>query len=258
MKVVELFLPLRLSKVETMKHYGLIGLPLGHSVSARYFTAKFEREAIDAEYSLYELPEIGAVATLPPDICGFNVTIPYKREIIPLLDEVSPEAQAVGAVNCVKCAEGRRVGYNTDVVGIRKSLDQLIGCESDVKALVLGTGGASQAVQYVLAERNIEFLIVSRDRGRGNISYEDITPEMVAEYRLIINATPVGMYPHVEQAPALPYDALTSANLLFDTIYNPARTEFLRRGELVGAHTINGDAMFVAQAEASWQIWNDN
>ena len=184
-----------------MKHYGLIGRPLGHSASARYFTAKFEREAIDAEYSLYELPDIDAVdAMLPADIEGFNVTIPYKREIIPLLDEVSPEAQAVGAVNCVKCHDGVRTGYNTDVVGIRHSLDRLLGSEESVKALVLGTGGASQAVQYVLAERGIEFLIVSRDATKGNITYDDLTPAIVAEYRLIINATPVGMYPHTDKA----------------------------------------------------------
>lgn len=240
-----------------MKHYGLIGRPLGHSASARYFTAKFEREGVDAEYALYELPEIGALERLlPSDIEGFNVTIPYKREIMPLLDAISAEAQAVGAVNCVKCCAGRRTGYNTDVVGIRHTLNRVLGSEEGVKALVLGTGGASQAVQYVLAERGIEYLIVSRDLMRGNLTYEDLTPEIVAEYRLIINATPVGMYPHTEQAPALPYDALTGANILFDTIYNPVRTEFLARGESAGAQTINGEAMFEAQAEASWQIWN--
>ncbi len=239
-----------------MKHYGLIGRPLGHSASARYFTAKFEREAIDAEYKLYELPAIDAIdALLPADIEGFNVTIPYKREIIPLLDGVSPEAQAVGAVNCVKCCNGQRIGYNTDVVGIRHSLDQLLGSEESVKALVLGTGGASQAVQYVLAERGIEFLIVSRDVTKGNLTYDDLTPAIVAEYRLIINATPVGMYPHTDQAPALPYDSLTGANMLFDTIYNPACTKFLAHGQRAGAQTINGEVMFEAQAEASWRIW---
>lgn len=240
-----------------MKHYGLIGRPLGHSASAKYFTAKFARESIDAEYSLYELSDIGLLDTmLPANIEGFNVTIPYKREIIPLLDEISPEAQAVGAVNCVKCHEGHRIGYNTDVVGIRDSLNRLLGSEDSVKALVLGTGGASQAVQYVLAERGVEYLIVSRDPMKGNITYDDITPEIVAEYRLIINATPVGMYPHTDEAPALPYNALTGANLLFDTIYNPSRTEFLARGERAGAQIINGEAMFEAQAEASWRIWN--
>lgn len=240
------------------KLYGLIGRPLGHSASARYFGEKFLREGISAQYDLYELPEIGAVEELlPPDIEGFNVTIPYKREIMPLLDEISPEAQAVGAVNCVRCKAGRRVGYNTDVVGIRHSLDALLaGQHQGLKALVLGTGGASQAVQYVLTERGIEYLLVSRDATRGNLAYEDITPEIVAEYRLIINATPVGMYPHIEEAPALPYDALTGANYLFDTIYNPAQTEFLKRGERFGAQTINGVMMFEAQAEASWEIWS--
>lgn len=242
-----------------MKHYGLIGRPLGHSASARYFGQKFSREGLDAEYTLYELPEIGALEDmLPSDIEGFNVTIPYKREVMPLLDSISPEAQAVGAVNCVRCRDGRRTGYNTDVVGIRHSLDTLLGAENHaLKALVLGTGGASQAVRYVLAERGIEYLIVSRNTTRGDITYEDITPEIVAEYRLIINATPVGMYPKVEEAPALPYTALTEANYLFDTIYNPAQTEFLRRGAEAGAHTLNGVEMFTAQAEASWKIWNE-
>ena len=249
-----------------MRHYGLIGRPLGHSASARYFASKFSREAItDAEYSLYELPSIDSLdELLPSDIKGFNVTIPYKREIMPLLGEISPEAQAVGAVNCVKCEGGRRVGYNTDVVGIRRSLDALLAADHNpnntpngaLKALVLGTGGASQAVQYVLKERAVEYLVVSRDRVRGDLAYEDVTAEVVAEYRLIINATPVGMYPHTEEAPELPYDALSEQNLLFDTIYNPAQTEFLLRGERAGAQTINGVAMFEAQAEASWEIWN--
>ncbi len=240
-----------------MKHYGLIGRPLGHSASARYFNEKFKREGVDAEYTLYELPDIGAVATvLPADIKGFNVTIPYKREIMSLLDEVSPEALAVGAVNCVKCCDGRKTGYNTDVVGIRHSLDVLLGGEEVVKALILGTGGASQAVQYVLAERGIEYLLVSRDPMNGNLTYADLTPAIIAEYRLIVNATPIGMYPHVEEAPALPYDSLTGANLLFDTIYNPAQTKFLQLGNQAGAQTINGVAMFEVQAEASWRIWN--
>ena len=241
-----------------MRRYGLIGRPLGHSASARYFASKFSREVItDAEYCLYELPAIEALGELlPSDIDGFNVTIPYKREIMPLLDEISPEAQAVGAVNCVKCSAGRRVGYNTDVVGIRRSLEVLLGAEEGVKALVLGTGGASQAVQYLLRERGIDYLVVSRDRVRGDLGYEDITPEVVAEYRLIINATPVGMYPHTTEAPELPYGSLSERNFLFDTIYNPAQTEFLLRGERAGAQTINGVAMFESQAEASWEIWN--
>ena len=241
-----------------MRRYGLIGRPLGHSASARYFASKFSREAItDAEYCLYELPTIEALGELlPSDIDGFNVTIPYKREIMPLLDEISPEAQAVGAVNCVKCSAGRRVGYNTDVVGIRRSWEVLLGAEEGVKALVLGTGGASQAVQYVLRERGIDYLVVSRDRVRGDLAYEDVTAEVVAEYRLIINATPVGMYPHTAEAPELPYGSLSERNFLFDTIYNPAQTEFLLRGERAGAQTINGVAMFESQAEASWEIWN--
>lgn len=240
-----------------MRRFGLIGRPLGHSNSARYFTAKFEREHIDAEYRLYELPEIDALETLlPNDIEGFNVTIPYKKEVMAYLDDISDEARAIGAVNCVKCHSGRRAGFNTDVEGIRRSLDRLLGDDTSVRALLLGTGGAAQAVEYVLMERNIEFAIVSRDPLRGNMTYAGITPDTLSEYRLIINATPVGMFPHVGEAPELPYDALTPGHYMFDTIYNPPCTLFLELGAKAGASTLNGETMFVSQAEASWRIWN--
>lgn len=240
-----------------MRRFGLIGRPLGHSNSARYFTAKFEREHIDAEYGLYELQEIAALdAVLPDDMEGFNVTIPYKKDVIAYLDDVSDEARAIGAVNCVKCRGGRRVGFNTDIEGVRRSLDRLLGDGAAVKAMLLGTGGAAQAVEYVLMERNIEFAIVSRDPLRGNMTYADITPDTLSEYGLIINATPVGMFPHVDEAPELPYDALTHGHYLFDTIYNPPCTRFLELGAEAGAATLNGETMFVSQAEASWRIWN--
>ena len=241
-----------------MRKFGLIGRPLGHSKSAEYFTAKFGREHIDAEYRLYELPSIESLdSILPEDIEGFNVTIPYKKEIMAFLDGISDEAEAVGAVNCVKCSNGRRTGYNTDVEGIRKSLYKLLAGSGELpKALVLGTGGAAQAVEYVLMELSIEFAIVSRDPLRGNMTYADLTPDTMAEYGLIINTTPVGMYPHTDEAPDIPYHALTCAHCLFDTIYNPACTQFLMRGSEAGACTLNGETMFVSQAEASWRIWN--
>lgn len=239
-----------------MRLFGLIGRPLGHSLSASYFTEKFRREGIDAEYRPYELPSIEAIDSLPGDIEGFNVTIPYKRAVIPRLDAISPEAAAIGAVNCVVSKEGRRTGCNTDVVGIRRTLDLLTGDEEIKGALVLGTGGASAAVQYVLAERGIPFMIVSRDAARGNITYEELDAGVMAECRLIINTTPVGMYPNVDEAPNLPYDLLDGRHRLFDLVYNPQQTRFLQLGQAAGALTVDGMRMFVEQAEASWRIWN--
>ena len=241
-----------------MRLFGLIGNPLGHSMSAAYFTEKFRREGIDAEYRAFELPDIESLSALPENIEGFNVTIPYKRAIIPFLDAVSPEAAAVGAVNCVLCSNGRRTGYNTDVAGIRRSLDMLVGNDEIAGALVLGTGGASAAVQYVLAERSIPFALVSRDPARGNITYDTLDAGIIAESRLIINTTPIGMYPDVDAAPPLPYDAIGRGHLLFDLVYNPRETRFLKSGRAAGACTMDGMTMFIEQAEASWRIWSGN
>ena len=222
-----------------MREFGLIGRTLGHSASQRYFTAKFEREFVaDCTYSLFELPNIDDVRTLlagHPDLCGFNVTIPYKREIIPYLSDMSFDARNIGAVNCVRREGERLIGYNTDVDGVRRSFDELLGSESP-KALVLGTGGASQAVQYVLAERGMEYALVSRDGVRGNMTYGEVSAEVMDEYRLIINATPVGTYPAVDEAPMLPYAFLTPSHYLFDLVYNPPVTQFLDYGRQRGAH----------------------
>ncbi|MBQ5899091.1 MAG: shikimate dehydrogenase, partial [Alistipes sp.] len=191
-------------------------------------------------------------------LVGFNVTIPYKQQIIPYLTSLSDEARNIGAVNCVKLlSDASRIGYNTDVDGVRVSLDKLLGADEIESALVLGTGGASQAVQYVLAERGISFSIVSRDATKGNIVYDDLTPEIIAVNRLIINTTPVGMYPHKDQAPDIPYKELTSNHYLFDLVYNPERTLFLERGAVRGAHTLSGLDMLYAQAESAWKIWNE-
>lgn len=245
-----------------MRRYGLIGKPLGHSFSARYFAGKFRREKItDCRYDLFELPEIDRLPALLeeyPDLCGFNVTIPYKRSVFDFLQDVSDEAQRIGAVNCVRRNGGRLTGYNTDIEGIRLSLSLLLQGADPGAALVLGTGGASQAVQYALAEAGIPFSIVSRDAARGNLTYADLTPDVMNECRLIVNATPVGTFPHVDQAPDLPYDSLTASHYLFDLVYNPERTLFLQRGAERGAHTLNGLPMLEAQAEAAWRIWNDS
>ena len=244
-----------------MRLYGLIGRPLGHSFSARYFAEKFRREGVaECDYALYELPSIEALPELlaaQPELLGFNVTIPYKQQVFDYLDDVSEEAVRIGAVNCVRRDGGRLTGFNTDIEGIRLSLRMLLGTDVPQAALVLGTGGASQAVQYALAEADVPYAVVSRDPVRGNLCYDDLTPEIVAEHRLIVNATPVGTFPHIDEAPLLPYEALTPAHYLFDLVYNPERTQFLLRGERQGAHTLDGRSMLEAQAEASWRIWNE-
>lgn len=246
-----------------MRRFGLIGRKLSHSFSAKYFAEKFERESLSDEcrYDLFEMEDISCVEEFiasTEGLVGFNVTIPYKQQIIPYLTSLSDEARNIGAVNCVKLlSDGSRIGYNTDIDGVCVSLDKLLGADEIESALVLGTGGASQAVQYVLAERGISFSLVSRDATKGNIIYDDITPEIIAANRLIINTTPVGMYPHNDQAPDIPYEELTSNHYLFDLVYNPERTLFLERGAIRGAHTLSGLDMLYAQAESAWKIWNE-
>ena len=243
-----------------MKRFGLIGKRLGHSFSAKYFAEKFEREGLlECDYSLYELPEIECVKEfmLTPDLVGFNVTIPYKQQIIPYLDALDAQAREVGAVNCVKIErDGRRVGYNTDVDGIRLSLDKLLGEEKVSAALILGTGGASQAVQYVLRERGINYKVVSREKGKADLTYDDLTQDVMATHRLIINASPVGMYPACDNCPDIPYAMLSGSHFLFDLVYNPLTTRFMELGAEQGAATLSGIDMLYAQAESAWRIWN--
>ncbi len=243
-----------------MKRFGLIGKKLGHSFSAKYFAEKFEREGLrDCDYSLYELPEIECVKEfmLTPDLVGFNVTIPYKQQIIPYLDALDAQAREVGAVNCVKIErDGRRVGYNTDVDGIRLSLDKLLGGEKVGSALVLGTGGAAQAVQYVLRERGVNYKVVSRDADKADLIYDDLDQEVMSAHRLIINASPVGMYPACDNAPNIPYAMLSGSHFLFDLVYNPLTTRFMELGAEQGAATLSGIDMLYAQAESAWEIWS--
>lgn len=244
-----------------MRRFGLIGRTLSHSFSAKYFAQKFEREGLsDCEYGLYELPYIECVKDFlaTPDLVGFNVTIPYKQQIIPYLDGLSEEAQRVGAVNCVKrLADGSLVGYNTDVEGVRVSLDKLLAGERVECALLLGTGGAAQAVEYVLRERGIAYKRVSRQRGKGDMVYEELSQEVLSQHHLIINASPVGMYPATEQAPNIPYAMLGPSHYLFDLVYNPPLTRFLAEGQSRGAHILSGLDMLYAQAEKAWEIWCD-
>lgn len=240
------------------KAYGLIGRTLTHSFSERYFRERFGEDK-EVNYSLFELPEIEALPDFwrsHPALQGFNVTIPYKQQIIPYLDRLDPTAEAVGAVNCVKREGNQWIGYNTDVCGVEDSMHALLkgGGMADC-ALLLGTGGASQAVRYVLHRMGIGCKVVSRSLERGDYTYSDLTEEVVRRSKLIINATPVGTFPAVNEAPELPYHALTSDHFLFDLVYNPPLTAFLRQGHEQGARIMNGERMLRSQAEASWQIW---
>ena len=236
-----------------MLRCGLLGETLGHSYSPMIHHALGEYD-----YRLFEIPKEDLDAFLRSDCWdGLNVTIPYKRDVMAFLDSVSPEAEAIGAVNCIRrTADGRLAGHNTDVIGLRAALNELLGAAQPVQALVFGTGGASQAVQYALAERDIPFALVSREAAKGNYTYDDLPCEAVEASRLIVNASPVGTYPNVDAAPRIPYAYVTPEHYLLDLVYNPPLTQFLDYGRQRGAHILNGRTMFVGQAEASWRIWN--
>lgn len=241
-----------------MKRFGLIGHPLGHSFSKVFFNEKFLREGLDCLYDNFDLPDLSEFHTLlqqHPDLKGFNITIPYKKTIIPYLQEMDEVSSEIQAVNTVKVLEdGRLLGFNTDVIGLKASLDCLAPLPSS--ALVFGTGGASQAVQYVLKKQHIDYQLVSRTPGHGIMTYKQLTPSILKEHRLLINATPVGTYPEVNSTLPLPYEAITSQHLLLDLVYNPEETLFLKEGKQRGATTMNGLKMLYTQAEASWNIWN--
>lgn len=243
-----------------MREFGIIGRPLGHSASARHFTAKFENEGLDCHFEQYELPSIEALPELLERVPleGFNVTIPYKQQVMRYLDGLSDEAAKIGAVNCVRrYADGRMIGHNTDIIGLRVALAELLDGVVPEHALVLGTGGASQAVQYALTELGIPFDLISRDPAKGNYTYDNLPVEVVAESKLIINATPVGTWPNVEEAPRIPYAYLTPEHHLLDLVYNPPLTQFLDYGQQRGAKIMNGERMFLGQAAAGWAIWNE-
>ena len=237
-----------------MRRFALIGYPLGHSLSASYFGEKFAREGIDAEYSPLAIERAEEVQPHCENLSGFNVTIPHKQAIMPFLSAISEEAQAIGAVNCVKVTPDGLEGYNTDVVGIRKSLEGVT--LEGAKVLVLGTGGASKAVQYVLRTSGAKVKVVSRTEGSAELTYNDLSEELIADTDIIVNTTPLGMHPNTDSAPALPYSALSAKHTLFDCVYNPRLTKFLQLGAEREAKTIDGMTMFYAQAEASWAIWN--
>lgn len=246
-----------------MRKFGLIGYPLGHSFSKAYFTEKFRREGIyDAVYENYPLENIALVGDIirnDPDLRGLNVTIPYKSDIIPLLDNIDAEASEIGAVNVVSIrtsGTGRLIyGHNSDVTGIRDSIGHLL--RRPGMAMVLGTGGASKAVIHVLKKAGFEIIKVSRRSGEDAISYDDIRADLFEAVDIIINTTPMGMYPSVESKPALPYDLLEERHTLFDLVYNPEVTAFMQEGLARGCKVIGGLRMLHSQAEKSWSIWNE-
>lgn len=246
-----------------MDKYGLIGFPLSHSFSKGYFGEKFLKEQIDAIYENFELPSLDEIPSLfaQEQLKGMNVTIPYKEQIIPYLDALDDTARAIGAVNVIRVEEtpeGRRfIGYNSDVIGFMNAIRPFLKSEH-THALILGTGGASKAVRYGLENEGLKTLYVSRkaDQKSGIVSYEQLTADLLKTYTVIVNTTPLGMYPHVEQAPEIPYDFLTDKHLLYDLIYNPAETQFMKNGKDQGAVVINGLQMLYLQADAAWKIWN--
>lgn len=242
-----------------MKLYGLIGYPLAHSFSKKYFTEKFEREGLkNCRYENFPLPVLDDLKNIIalPALQGFNITIPYKEKIIPFLHEASDVVKKINACNCVKIVNGKLSGFNTDVPAFEYSLLAGFNPQTHKKALILGTGGSSKAVKYVLQKNGIDFLNISRKPAAGNLSYEQITEEIIHNHKLLINTTPLGMFPNVVEAPPLPYQFLTKDHFLFDLIYNPEKTLFLKKGEEQGAQIQNGYEMLILQAEESWRIWN--
>ncbi len=243
--------------------YGLIGYPLSHSFSKKYFTQKFEKEGItNTFYELFPLRQIGELDKLSayyPNLRGLNVTIPYKEQVLAFLDEMDENAAVIGAVNAIKITNGRRIGYNTDADGFEITLRQALEKHSFpvAEALVLGTGGAAKAVVFVLKKLNIRYKTVSRIAGKADLTYEEVNPALIKANRLIINTTPLGMYPDIETFPDIPYHCLCNEHLLYDLAYNPEKTLFLQKGEAQQAQTINGLPMLHAQAERAWAIWND-
>lgn len=242
-----------------MDKYGIIGNPLGHSFSKRFFTEKFAKEGIDAQYLNFQIPEIGKLTDVlkeNPELRGLNVTIPYKTEVIPFLDEMSQEAREIGAVNVIQIRNGHLKGFNSDIIGFTQSIKPLLKPHHR-KALILGTGGASRAIRVGLTRLGLEWKYVSRTPHEGMFTYQDISADILKEYEVIVNCTPTGMYPKVDECPAIPYENLTPDNLLYDLVYNPETTLFMKKGTLQGAVVKNGLEMLHLQAIASWNFWSE-
>lgn len=245
-----------------MDKYGLIGYPLKHSFSRGFFNEKFLSEKINAEYINFEIPSIDLLKTIiqeNPELKGLNVTIPYKEQVIPFLDEISENAKLIGAINVIKFERNNKgklklKGFNSDIVGFKQSIEPLLLPEN-CNALILGTGGSAKAVFYGLKQLGVESKYVSRTKKEGILTYEELTEEIIQAHPIIVNCTPVGMWPNVNECPGIPYRFLTSGHLLYDLLYNPNETLFMRKGKEYGATVKNGLEMLLLQAFVSWDIW---
>lgn len=242
--------------------YGLIGYPLGHSFSKDYFNQKFESENINAEYINFEIPDIDFLMEVLSEnynLQGLNVTIPYKEKVIPFLDDLDPDARNIGAVNVIKFIRSnddlKLIGYNSDIIGFCDSISPLIDKRYHNKALILGTGGASKAVKYSFDKLGIQADFVSRTKRAGIFLYDELTKDMINDYKIIVNTTPLGMYPNVDECPDIPYQFISNKHLCYDLLYNPDETLFMKKAAKQGATTKNGLEMLLLQAFAAWNIW---
>lgn len=246
------------SKPKRMSDFGLIGKNIGYSFSKSFFSEKFKREGLPHSYRNFDIPSIDLFQRLILEntaLKGLNVTIPYKEAVFPLLDELDAVAQKIGAVNTIKISENKLTGYNTDHVGFEKSLEDFLPISTKT-ALILGTGGASKAVAFALGNMGFEYRFVSSKNTSSILNYTDLDRNTITEHFLIVNCTPLGTFPNIKDCPPLPYQYLTPQHLLFDLIYNPIETEFLKRGKEKGVRTANGLKMLELQAEKAWDIWN--
>lgn len=251
------------SLIKSYRHlFGLIGYPLGHSFSKSFFNEKFARERLnDYYYEAFPLEQINDFPDLIrayPNLRGLNVTIPYKELVIPFLDELDEEAAQVGAVNVIHFLEGKLTGYNSDIYGLEKDLEDFLGMDRNtvLPALVFGAGGAARAVVHVLKKWGYPYLTVSRSAQKSDVVFEAVTPALIREHPLLINATPLGMAPHTLGLPPIPYEAISPTHFLYDLVYNPTETAFMQMGQNMGAKTRNGLGMLYGQAESAWKIWN--
>jgi len=242
-----------------MKLYGLIGYPLSHSFSKGFFTEKFAKEGLeDIAYELFPIASIEAIEVLlgNPDLKGLNVTIPYKEKVLPYLSDVSNIPAGLNACNCIRITDGKTYGYNTDVTGFENAIIPHLKPHQRT-ALILGNGGAAKAVKYAFEKNNIAYKMVSRTTGSDMLTYAELTADIINEHLIIVNTTPLGMYPNIDDCPGIPYHAIGKDHYLFDLTYNPAETLFLKKGAAQGATVQNGLQMLITQAEESWRIWNE-
>lgn len=244
-------------KEKSVINYGLIGKNIAYSFSPTFFNHKFESDKINALYQIFDLQQINHIKTTfsTPNLNGLNVTIPYKQDVIPFLDELSNSAKEIGAVNTIQFKDRKKIGHNTDYIGFKKSIEPLLKPHHK-NALILGTGGATKAVKFALKQLNINFSLVSRDKHKADFTYAELNSDIIKNHSVIINATPLGTFPNIEAHPQIPFEFITEHHLVYDLIYNPAKTKFLQLAEQKGATIKNGLEMLELQALAAWEIWN--